>query len=509
LSSPPKRNAIAQMTIDVPAEPERSITAPPAGPGDLGAVAIRGGAIRVVGYMAGVLVSLAAATILVRYLGVASFGRYVTVTSLIALVGGVTEAGIVVYGIREFTVRGDRDRRHLMGNLLAMRLSLTLAGIACAACFGLVAGYRHVLVLGILVAGAGLMLQVTADVLSVPLQAQLLLGRLSLAELSRRVLTLVLIAVLALAGASFLPFLAAPTTAAAVALVLIARMVRRYVAIRLRFDWPVWRGLFTQTLPYAVALSIAAIYLYVTVIIMSLIATATQTGLFATSFRVTQAGLAIPSLLLTAIFPLMSRLGHDQQVDLGPVVGRVFSVALICGVWMSLVTALGASFIIDLIAGSQGRGAVPVLRIQGLTFIVSFVSTSSALGLISIRRYRPLLVASLSTLILNILLGLVLVPALGARGGAIADVLTEAAAAMGLTFVLIRSVSQHQIRPALAGPVVLASLLSAAVLLLPVGPLIRAIAATPIYFGVLLRTGALPHEITDAARRLRGLRTLS
>jgi O-antigen/teichoic acid export membrane protein len=175
---------------------------------------------------------------------------------------------------------------------------------------------------------------------------------------------------------------------------------------------------------------------------------------------------------------------------------------------MSLVAALGAGFIIDLIAGSQGRGAIPVLRIQGLIFIVSFVSTSSALGLISIRRYRPLLIVSLSTLILNILLGVVLVPAFGARGGAVADVLTEAAAAVSLTFVLIRSVPQHQIRAALAGPVVLACAASTAVLLLPVGPLVQAIAATVVYFGVLLRTGTLPDELIDAARRLRVARTL-
>src|SRR5262245_25312338 len=73
--------------------------------------AIRGGALRVVGYATGVLVSLGAAAILVRHLGIAGFGRYVTVTSLIALVGGVTEAGIVVYGIREFAIRDEQARR--------------------------------------------------------------------------------------------------------------------------------------------------------------------------------------------------------------------------------------------------------------------------------------------------------------------------------------------------------------------------------------------------------------
>src|SRR5437868_88654 len=83
-----------------------------------GELAIRGGAIRVVGYALGVVVSLGTATILVRHLGIPNFGRYVTVTSLIALVGGVTEAGIYVYGTREFAARIEPDRRRTMASLL-------------------------------------------------------------------------------------------------------------------------------------------------------------------------------------------------------------------------------------------------------------------------------------------------------------------------------------------------------------------------------------------------------
>src|SRR4029077_8503085 len=142
-----------------------------------------------------------------------------------------------------------------------------------------------------------------------------------------------------------------------------------------------------DTVPYAIALSIAVIYLYVTVIVMSLIANAHQTGLFATSFRIVQAALTIPSLLLTAIFPLMveRREGDSALGDSG----KVFAVAVICGVWMSLVVALGATFIVDLIAPPAGRGAIPVLRIQGIVLALSFVSTSSALGLVALRRYGP------------------------------------------------------------------------------------------------------------------------
>jgi O-antigen/teichoic acid export membrane protein len=470
------------------------------------ASAIRGGALRVLGYACGVLVSLATATILVRHLGIQGFGRYVTVTSLIALVGGVTEAGIVVHGIREFLLREDRDRRELMGNLLAMRLTLAVLGVALAVCFSVAIGYRQVMVIGALVAGAGLLVQVIADVMSVSLQAQLLLGRLTAVELARRALTLVLIAVLALAGAGLLPLLGASALAGAVALALIAWMVRPYVSVRLIFDLRRWRELLAETSLYAIALSIASIYLYVTVIVMSAIATPTQTGLFATSFRVTQAGLAIPGLLLTAVFPLMTRGQRGRDADPGGALGKVLTVAVICGVWMSLATALGAKFIIDVIAGRQGGGSIPVLRIQGLMFIVSFLFTAGALYLVSIRRYRPLAIASSCALALNIVLALVLVPELGARGGALADVITEAVAAAGLTAVVVRAAPLHRVRPSFVAALALACAASASVLLLPIGSLAQASGATVIYFAVLLVAGAVPREVIDAARRLGRVR---
>src|SRR5207248_143399 len=136
------------------------------------------------------------------------------------------EAGIVVYGIREFLNRDEPGRRQLLANLLAMRLSFTLAGVTAAVCFGLIAGYENVLVLGTLVAGAGLLVQVIADVVSIALQAQLLLGRLTIVDLARRSIALIAIGALAAAGAGLLPLLATSSVAAAMGAALTAWLVR-------------------------------------------------------------------------------------------------------------------------------------------------------------------------------------------------------------------------------------------------------------------------------------------
>jgi O-antigen/teichoic acid export membrane protein len=498
------------MTIHQPLEPaETNLQTGSPASREEGELAIRGGAIRVVGYISGVLISLGAAAVLVRHLGISDFGRYVTVISLIALVGGVTEAGIAVYGIREFGVRSDAERRRLMADLLGMRLTLTLAGVVCAACFGLIVGYGAVLVVGSVLAGLGLLVQVLADVLSIPLQARLQLGRLALVDFTRRVLTLLLIAALAAAGAGLLPFLAVPVLAGAGALALLTPMVRASMTIHASFDWRRWRALFAETLPFALAVSVGAVYFYVTIIVMSLIASALQTGYFATSFRVTQVALAIPALALTAIFPLITRARGDDDPEIGQKMGKVFDVAAIFGVWMSLAMALGAPFIIEVIAGHRGHGAISVLRIQGLVLTASFVSASSMFGLLAIRRYRAMLIATSSALVVNIVLGLILVPALGARGGAIADVATEALVAAGLTLVFVRSVPRHTVASSVVPSVALAGVIAAAVWLLPVGSVARVLLATVIYFGILLLMGTLPEELTNAARRLRTARALT
>jgi O-antigen/teichoic acid export membrane protein len=387
-----------------------------------------------------------------------------------------------------------------------MRLTMTIIGVICAMSFGLIAGYSHVLVIGIFVAGGGLLLQVIADVLSIPLQADLRLARLAAVDITRRLTGLLLIGALALFGASLLSFLAVSIASGTVAVLLLAWLVRAQVTLRVNLHWRKWRALFADSLPFAVAASIGALYFYVTIVVMSLIASAVQTGYFATSFRVVQVALALPVIALTAIFPLIAQRGSDQELGVGLMMGKVVNVAVIFGVWMSLALAVGAHVIIDVVAGTSGHRAIPVLRIQGLVLTASFVSVSCMLGLLALRRYRPMLIATSAALVLNVALGLLLIPTLGARGGAIADVATETMVAAGLTVALIRALPRRELSAVVVPSVILAVATATAVLLLPLGTILQVILATIVYFGILLIAGTIPDEMINAARSLRTIR---
>ena len=84
---------------------------------------------RSAGYAATIGLSLMSAPLLIRHLGIAAFGRYTTVVSIVTIVNGLTDAGLVNITLREWTTRSGDDRRSVMRSLLGLRLELSASGV--------------------------------------------------------------------------------------------------------------------------------------------------------------------------------------------------------------------------------------------------------------------------------------------------------------------------------------------------------------------------------------------
>ena len=137
---------------------------------DVGPRVVRGGAQRVAAFGVGNLLMAVASIFLLRHLGVVDFGRYGTVMALVAIVAGITDAGLTITGTRELAVRpAGRERKELLATIVAMRLVLSVAGVALAVAFAVAVGYDSAMVLGTLVAGAGTLLVALQGSLALPL----------------------------------------------------------------------------------------------------------------------------------------------------------------------------------------------------------------------------------------------------------------------------------------------------------------------------------------------------
>jgi O-antigen/teichoic acid export membrane protein len=464
-----------------------------------GSLVIRGGVIRAVGYVMGVALSVVAVAILIRQLGAADYGRYVTVISLVTIVGAMAEAGMTNLGIREYSTLEGRERDRLMRNLLGLRLAISVIGLAVAAVFALAAGYTGTMVVGTLVAGAGLILANLQSSLTVPLAAALALGRVTVLDLLRQVVTVVATAALAAAGAGLLSYLAIPLPAAAVALVLTVAWVRGAIPLVPAFDAALWRRLMRIIASFAAAAAVGTLYVYVIVLVMSLVSSEREIGFFGASFRVFLVVGSVAGLLVSVAFPVLSRAARDDHERLRYALQRLFEVSVIVGTWGALGTVLGAPVAIDVVAGSDFDPAVPTLQIQGAAVFASFLLATWGFALISLHRHAALLLANAVALVLSVGFSLALVPEMGAKGAAVTTVIGETGLALAYIVALVRHSPELRPRLAVLAKVVPAGLLGLAAGLVPgLDPLPSVVVASVVYAAAILGLRALPQELLDA-----------
>ena len=470
---------------------------------EAGTKVIRGGALQAAGYVTGVVLGLVSTPLMVRHLGVVDFGSFITVTSLIFIVSGLTDVGLTSIGVREYATREGSARQRFLRNLLGMRTVFTIAGIGAATVFSVAAGYESVLVAGTAIAGLGLLTTVLQHTFSIPLSTGLRLGWIAAFDLTRQAVTAALFVVLVLADASLIWFFWVSAISGAFVLAANLLLVRGRVPIRPVFDVSEWWSLLRQTLVYSAAAALGVVYFRVAVILMSLISTGVQTGYFSVAFRILEIVAGIPWLVVTAAFPVMARAARDDGERLRYSLQRIFEVSAIVSVWMAVVIYLGAPFAIQVVGGDEFDPAIDVLRVLALALIGTFLVAAWGYALLSLKRHSELLLANALAVVLGAALAAVLIPAEGAMGAAISLSATELALALIYLVLLLRHRPELRPEPRVLLPVLLATGLAMAIALAPLHGVAQAAIATIVYFGALFAMRAVPQEVTDAIPRRR------
>jgi O-antigen/teichoic acid export membrane protein len=470
---------------------------------DAGPAAIRGGAVRVVGYGAGVAMTALSAALLFRHLGVDEGGRYVTVIALVSIAAGLTDAGLTGIGMRELTVRHPSEREPLLRNLIGMRIVLGVLGLAAATAFAVLAGYGSAMVLGTALAGVGVVIQTFQNTLSVQLMVDLRLGWVTLLELIRQVVTVVGIVVLVLTGAGLVPFLALLIPASLVALGMTIWLVRGEVPMRPGFDWSEWRRLIRDVLPFAAVVVVTLVYFRLALILLSLVSTSEETGYFGASFRVTEVLIAIPQLAVASAFPIFARAARDDADRLAYGVGRMFHAMAVLGAALALALLLGAPFVIDVIAGPDFAPAAGVMRIQAVTLFVVFLVVTFNYALLSLRQHRTMLIVTGGALLLNAVGAGLLGASHGARGAALATLVADVIGLVATGWALERLGLPVSRWLGALPRVALAVMPALALWFAPIPAVAQAVLGVLVYGVLMLILRAVPEELLVEARQLR------
>jgi O-antigen/teichoic acid export membrane protein len=460
---------------------------------------IRGGMLRLGGYLLGALVTVASSSVVIRHLGVVDTGHFLTVTALISIVASISDLGLTGFAVREYSTGEHRDGRRFLRNLLGIRIVLACSGLLLALLFGVLVGYPSVMVFGTLIMGCGMIFLVVQDGVAIPLQVRLRFGWVAGLQLALQVGVAIEAVLLALAGGGLLPFFALQIPI--VIPVLFVTMVVGGHDSRLKpaLDTREWRRMVGRILPYSAAVVFSVVYFQIAQVMVSLLSSPKQTGYFGVSFRVLAAFTLLPPLIVSTALPLLARAARDDTERFDYASRKLVETTVLAGCGLALALFLGATFAIRVIAGSGYEQSVEALRILSIALLGTFVIAARGYALLSLDRLRAMLISNAIALVVVLMCGVPLISAYGAKGAAIAMVAAE----LTLAVCYERALS-HQ-RPELrlglgfilrAAAAALLAGAAASVLGLP--SVLAATFGVALYLAALFALGIVPAEISQA-----------
>jgi O-antigen/teichoic acid export membrane protein len=466
---------------------------------EAGGRVIRGSAMRVAANVAGILLGLATAALLLRHLGVAESGRYVVVLSLVGIAVAVVDTGLNVSASRELALREPRERSALIANILAQRLLVAPVALLLIVLFAVLAGYPARMVAGTALAGTGVFIVAVADAVLLRLTVQLRNAGLAFVDLLRQAVTLAGVALLVALGARLTPFFAVQIGVGLAVVAVTPLLVGTGGLVWPRFDRDEQRALLGRALPVAAALALGQVYFRLVIVLMSLISSVQQTGYFGGSLRAMEALVYIPVLVAGVALPLLAAAARDDRARLRYAIEGLSEGAVIAGVLVVLVTVRAAEPVMAIIGGSSFRPSGAVLRIQvgALLFIALYQIWTASL--IALGRQRELILTNALGLLGVAVFAAALAPPFGAQGGAAASVLGDALLACLIYWRLHRAAGKVRVRIGFLARVAAAAAVASAALLVPGLPGLAAGAlAGALFLGVGQMIGMLPEELHDA-----------
>lgn len=480
------------------------------GDADAGRRIVRGGASRGLAFGVGNAFAALGAVVLLRYLGVADFGRYGTVIALLAIVQGLSEGGLGVTAMRELALREPAEQRVLLAHVIGARIVLTGLGVFLAVAFAAVAGYGGTLVVGTAVAGAGVLLASVQTAVLLPLAVQLRNGRLAVSEVLRQATVVTVVVVLVVAGAPLSAFFTAQLAAGLILIAAIPFLLDRRELVRPRWDGAELRALARIGLPVALAGALAVLYYRTMVVIVSLLEGERQVGLFVTSARVLELVGGLPLLLSVIAVPLLTVAARDDPARLRSALQQMTEVMAVAGVAAALGLAAGARPLVLLLGGEEYADAVPVLRLQSLALVTVFLGAAWTPTLVGLGRLREVALVSATGLATLVIVGVPATAVFGIKGAAGSVVVADVVLLVGIGAALRAAGPGRELQlgfvprllAAMTPPVVAVLVLERAVGGSALFEAAVAVAAVGLFLALALLLRVLPAEFGRALRRV-------
>lgn len=199
---------------------------------------------------------------------------------------------------------------------------------------------------------------------------------------------------------------------------------RKFLKPKIEVDLSFWRSVVREAWPFALSAVFISIYYWMDSVMLSYMKGDEVVGWYNAAYRIISVLMTIPSLYVTTIFPVMSRLfkfsGHLDYIY-----KRSIKYMLLISIPIVIGGTLLADRIVLLIFGSEYTPSITALQVLIWSFLFASIGGVSGYLLNSINKQTTLTKIVGCGMILNVVLNIFLIPNYSYIGAGIATDLTR------------------------------------------------------------------------------------
>ncbi len=388
--------------------------------------------IQIVGKVIATAISVLTVMVLTRYLGASGYGDYATILTYLGFAGIVVDMGFYTITVREIS-KPNANISQIVGNVLGLRtfLSVLLFGGAIGVVFLL--PYSIIIKVGVAIAALGYLFISLRQIGVSVFQAKLRMDRNVVIDVLTRFLDLVFIFILMKLGCGIWAVMGALVVANGITFLLCLILAKRFTTIHFRFEKEIWKRLFLEAVPMAIALVLIKIYFQIDVILLSFLKGSYDVGIYSAAYKVLEVLITVPAMFVGSVLPSLTFHAVQRNFDrIKRLFQRSFDALILMGLPITVGGMILARPLMNLVAGKQFAGSDQVLF--WILVAMSFIFVSNLMGsvMVAFHRQQRLIWQGALGVVVNIGLNLILIPRYSYLGAAIATVITE-----GLILILM------------------------------------------------------------------------
>jgi len=401
----------------------------------------RNASIQIVSKVLSTILGVFSVFLMTRYLGKFSYGEYTTIVTFLSIFAIIADLGLTLVTVQMIShPENESQENKILNNLFTLRLVSIVGLILLGPIIAIFLPYSATIKFGIFIAALSFIFPALSQVLVALFQKKLTMDYVSWSEILSRIAMLAGVAISIYFKLGLNAILYSLVISSALGFFIQFYFSRKFTKINLAWDFSVWKNVFKKSWPLALTIIFNLIYLKTDTLILSLVKSQEEVGIYGAAYRVIDVLITLPYMFCGIVLPILTAAWAAQNFSYFKIVfQKSYDFMIVLAVPFIIGAQFLSSEIMILVGGANFSDSGLALQILIGAASLIFVSCIFAHAIIAVDKAKKTISAYIFTAITSLIGYLIFIPKYSYIGAAWVTIYSEAT----ITFLLAYLAYRH------------------------------------------------------------------